>query len=91
MNYEFNTSCLAERRIFLAHYQTITYSQTPCGANSFHFPSHGKPFSLRLALPPPQGYFSDRFYRNWTILFGQIPSDKLLCSFHYSISEQVPG
>ncbi len=25
------------------------------------------------------------------ILFGQIPSDKLLCSFHYSISEQVPG
>ena len=53
MNYEFNGSCLAERRIFLAHYQTITYSQTSCGANSFHFPSHGKPFSLRLALPPP--------------------------------------
>ncbi|KAJ0875570.1 Protein Ycf2 [Helianthus annuus] len=26
MNYEFNTSSLAERRIFLAHYQTITYS-----------------------------------------------------------------
>jgi len=51
MNYEFNTPCLAERRIFLAHYQTITYSQTSCGANSFHFPSHGKPFSLRrLAL-----------------------------------------
>ncbi|KAJ7941233.1 Ycf2, partial [Quillaja saponaria] len=58
MNYEFNTSCLAERRIFLAHYQTITYSQTSCGANSFHFPSHGKPFSLRLALSPPR----DRFY-----------------------------
>nr|YP_009662146.1 hypothetical chloroplast RF21 [Mitella diphylla]YP_009662162.1 hypothetical chloroplast RF21 [Mitella diphylla]QCU47258.1 hypothetical chloroplast RF21 [Mitella diphylla]QCU47274.1 hypothetical chloroplast RF21 [Mitella diphylla] len=53
MNYEFNTSCLAERRIFLAHYQTITYS--PCGANSFHFPSHGKPFSLRLALSPSRG------------------------------------
>ncbi|KAL2942440.1 Protein Ycf2 [Bienertia sinuspersici] len=52
MNYEFNTSCLAERRVFLAHYQTITYSQTSCGANSFHFPSHGKPFSLRLALLP---------------------------------------
>nr|YP_010012173.1 Ycf2 [Capparis decidua]YP_010012193.1 Ycf2 [Capparis decidua]QOI12600.1 Ycf2 [Capparis decidua]QOI12620.1 Ycf2 [Capparis decidua] len=52
MNYEFNTSCLAERRIFLAHYQTITYSQTSCGANSFHFPPHGKPFSLRLALSP---------------------------------------
>ena len=50
MNYEFNTSCLAERRLFLAHYQTITYPQTSCGANSFHFPSHGKPFSLRLAL-----------------------------------------
>ncbi|MBA0731303.1 hypothetical protein Golax_000030 [Gossypium laxum] len=25
------------------------------------------------------------------ILFGQIPSDKLLCSFHYSISKQVLG
>ncbi|MBA0754204.1 hypothetical protein Gogos_021366 [Gossypium gossypioides] len=50
MNYEFNTSCLAERRIFFAHYQTITYSQTSCGANSFHFPSRGKPFSLCLAL-----------------------------------------
>nr|YP_009751155.1 hypothetical protein RF2 [Pyrularia edulis]YP_009751166.1 hypothetical protein RF2 [Pyrularia edulis]QIJ98534.1 hypothetical protein RF2 [Pyrularia edulis]QIJ98535.1 hypothetical protein RF2 [Pyrularia edulis] len=49
MNYEFHTSCLAERRIFLAHYQTITYSQTSCGAN---FPSHGKPFSLRLTLSP---------------------------------------
>nr|YP_009581324.1 hypothetical chloroplast RF21 [Enemion raddeanum]YP_009581340.1 hypothetical chloroplast RF21 [Enemion raddeanum]QBK49389.1 hypothetical chloroplast RF21 [Enemion raddeanum]QBK49405.1 hypothetical chloroplast RF21 [Enemion raddeanum] len=52
MNYEFNGSCLAERRIFLAHYQTITYSQTSCGANSFHFPSHGKPFSLRLDPSP---------------------------------------
>nr|YP_009627453.1 Ycf2 [Tinospora cordifolia]QCC70900.1 Ycf2 [Tinospora cordifolia] len=55
INYEFNRSCLAERRIFLAHYQTITYSQTSCGANSFHFPSHGKPFSLRLALSPSRG------------------------------------
>nr|YP_008994525.1 hypothetical chloroplast RF21 [Hypseocharis bilobata]AGV02953.1 hypothetical chloroplast RF21 [Hypseocharis bilobata] len=55
MDYELNTSCLAERRIFLAHYQTITYSQTSCGINSFHFPSHGKPFSLRLALFPPRG------------------------------------
>nr|YP_010478081.1 Ycf2 [Carpesium cernuum]YP_010478100.1 Ycf2 [Carpesium cernuum]UVI59525.1 Ycf2 [Carpesium cernuum]UVI59544.1 Ycf2 [Carpesium cernuum] len=55
INYEFNTSSLAERRIFLAHYQTITYSQTSCGANSFHFPSHGKPFSLRLALSLSRG------------------------------------
>nr|YP_010828164.1 putative chloroplast RF21 [Santalum spicatum]YP_010828172.1 putative chloroplast RF21 [Santalum spicatum]WFF45182.1 putative chloroplast RF21 [Santalum spicatum]WFF45190.1 putative chloroplast RF21 [Santalum spicatum] len=55
MNYEFHTSCLAESRIFLAHYQTITYSQTSCGANRFHFPSHGKPFSLRLALSPSRG------------------------------------
>uniref|UniRef100_A0AAU7YST6 Protein Ycf2 n=1 Tax=Durio graveolens TaxID=140963 RepID=A0AAU7YST6_9ROSI len=55
MNYEFNTSSLAEGRIFLAHYQTITYSQTSCGANSFHFPSHGKPFSLRLSLSPSRG------------------------------------
>nr|YP_010423685.1 hypothetical protein RF2 [Laportea decumana]YP_010423702.1 hypothetical protein RF2 [Laportea decumana]USG97159.1 hypothetical protein RF2 [Laportea decumana]USG97176.1 hypothetical protein RF2 [Laportea decumana] len=55
INYEFNTSCLAERRIFLAHYQKITYSQISCGANSFHFPSHGKPFSLRLALALSRG------------------------------------
>nr|YP_009942888.1 hypothetical chloroplast RF2 [Pseudowintera colorata]YP_009942905.1 hypothetical chloroplast RF2 [Pseudowintera colorata]QOD40395.1 hypothetical chloroplast RF2 [Pseudowintera colorata]QOD40412.1 hypothetical chloroplast RF2 [Pseudowintera colorata] len=55
MNYEFNRSCLAERRIFLAHYQTITYSQTSCGANSSPFPSHGKPFSLRLDLSPSRG------------------------------------
>nr|YP_010419755.1 hypothetical protein RF2 [Laportea ovalifolia]YP_010419772.1 hypothetical protein RF2 [Laportea ovalifolia]USG53456.1 hypothetical protein RF2 [Laportea ovalifolia]USG53473.1 hypothetical protein RF2 [Laportea ovalifolia] len=55
MNYEFNISCLAERRIFLAHSQKITYSQTSCGANSFHFPSHGKPFSLRLALALSRG------------------------------------
>ncbi|CAA6672058.1 unnamed protein product [Spirodela intermedia] len=40
MNYEFNRSCLAERRIFLAHYQTITYSQTSCGANTLS-PSRG--------------------------------------------------
>nr|QVY58928.1 hypothetical chloroplast RF21 [Jasminum sambac]QVY58948.1 hypothetical chloroplast RF21 [Jasminum sambac]QVY59016.1 hypothetical chloroplast RF21 [Jasminum sambac]QVY59036.1 hypothetical chloroplast RF21 [Jasminum sambac] len=50
-NYEFNTSCLAEKRVFLAHYQTITYSQTSCGTNTFHFPSHGKHFSLRLLSP----------------------------------------
>ncbi|EYU29384.1 hypothetical protein MIMGU_mgv11b014877mg, partial [Erythranthe guttata] len=39
-------------RVFLAHYQTITYSQTSCGTNTLHFPSHGKPFSLRLTLSP---------------------------------------
>nr|YP_009434996.1 hypothetical chloroplast RF2 [Lobelia holstii]YP_009435021.1 hypothetical chloroplast RF2 [Lobelia holstii]ATG24997.1 hypothetical chloroplast RF2 [Lobelia holstii]ATG25024.1 hypothetical chloroplast RF2 [Lobelia holstii] len=55
INYEFNTSSLAERRIFLAYYQTITYSQTPPGANSLHVPSHGKPFSLRLNLSPSRG------------------------------------
>nr|YP_010173238.1 hypothetical chloroplast RF2 [Medicago secundiflora]QSJ48419.1 hypothetical chloroplast RF2 [Medicago secundiflora] len=55
LNYEFNPSCLAERRIFLAHYQTITYSETQCSTNVLDFPSHGKPFSLRLALSPPRG------------------------------------
>ncbi|WP_340059520.1 hypothetical protein, partial [Corynebacterium parakroppenstedtii] len=49
MNYEFNTACFAERRLFLAHSQTITYSQRA------HFPSHGKPFSLRLDLSPSRG------------------------------------
>ena len=52
MNYEFNTSSLAERRIFLAHYQTITYSEIPCGASCL---DPGKPFSLRLALSPARG------------------------------------
>nr|YP_009673707.1 Ycf2 protein [Cuscuta mexicana]YP_009673755.1 Ycf2 protein [Cuscuta mexicana]QDF46416.1 Ycf2 protein [Cuscuta mexicana]QDF46417.1 Ycf2 protein [Cuscuta mexicana] len=46
INYEFNTACLAERRIFLAHSQAITYSQRA---------SHGKPFSLRLNLSPSRG------------------------------------
>nr|YP_009407419.1 putative ATPase linked to protein import [Dionaea muscipula]ASA46399.1 putative ATPase linked to protein import [Dionaea muscipula]QBC71719.1 hypothetical protein RF2 [Dionaea muscipula] len=55
INYEFNASDLAERRIFLAQYQTITSLQTSCGAKSFRFPSHGKPFSLRLDLSPPRG------------------------------------
>nr|YP_010544670.1 hypothetical protein RF2 [Littorella uniflora]YP_010544682.1 hypothetical protein RF2 [Littorella uniflora]UYG22600.1 hypothetical protein RF2 [Littorella uniflora]UYG22601.1 hypothetical protein RF2 [Littorella uniflora] len=55
LNYEFNTSCLAERRVFLAHSQAITYSQTSCGTNTLHFPSHRKPFSLRLALSPSRG------------------------------------
>nr|YP_010982165.1 hypothetical protein RF2 [Habropetalum dawei]YP_010982180.1 hypothetical protein RF2 [Habropetalum dawei]UZP15890.1 hypothetical protein RF2 [Habropetalum dawei]UZP15905.1 hypothetical protein RF2 [Habropetalum dawei] len=53
MDFEVNTSSLAERRIFLAHYQTITYSQTSCGANSL--PSHRKPFSLCLVLSPSRG------------------------------------
>ncbi|KAB2032013.1 hypothetical protein ES319_D05G343600v1, partial [Gossypium barbadense] len=45
----------SEGRIFLAHYQTITYLQTQCGANSFHFPSRGKSFSICLALSPSKG------------------------------------
>nr|UDZ61548.1 hypothetical protein RF2 [Helanthium bolivianum] len=57
INYEFNRSCLAERRIFLAHYQAITYLQTSPAANNLRFPSHahGKLFSFRLALSPPRG------------------------------------
>ena len=88
MNYEFNRFCLAERRIFLAHYQTITYSQTSCGANSFHFPSYGKPFSLRLALSPSRGI----------LVMGSIGTGrsclvKNLAANSYvpGISEQVPG
>nr|AVM82596.1 hypothetical chloroplast RF21 [Cuspidaria floribunda]AVM82597.1 hypothetical chloroplast RF21 [Cuspidaria floribunda] len=53
LNYELNTSSLAERRVFLANYQKITYSQTSYGTNTL--PSHGKPFSLRLALFPSRG------------------------------------
>nr|WDS80565.1 Ycf2 protein [Lantana camara]WDS80566.1 hypothetical chloroplast RF21 [Lantana camara] len=56
LNYEFNTSCLAERRVFLAHYQTITSSQTRPGTNPLDFPSEEeKPFSLRLTLAPSRG------------------------------------
>ncbi|CAN1359834.1 Protein Ycf2, partial [Linum perenne] len=45
---------LIKRRIFLAHYHTITYSysKTPCEGDSFHL---RKPFSLRLALSPSSG------------------------------------
>nr|YP_010760057.1 Ycf2 protein [Cuscuta corymbosa var. stylosa]WEY29933.1 Ycf2 protein [Cuscuta corymbosa var. stylosa] len=49
MNYEFNTACLAERRLFLAHSHIITYSQRD------HLPSQGKPFSLRLDFSPSRG------------------------------------
>nr|YP_010565500.1 hypothetical chloroplast RF21 [Yoania squamipes]UZA66562.1 hypothetical chloroplast RF21 [Yoania squamipes] len=54
MNYEFNKSCLAERRIFLAHYNTILYSQTPRWTNSFQssLSPNEKPFSLKLSLYP---------------------------------------
>jgi len=55
MTYEFNPFCLAERRIFLAHCQTIAYLENLRGASSFGFPSRGKPFSLRLPLSPPKG------------------------------------
>nr|YP_009403598.1 hypothetical chloroplast RF2 [Hippobroma longiflora]YP_009403621.1 hypothetical chloroplast RF2 [Hippobroma longiflora]ASA34790.1 hypothetical chloroplast RF2 [Hippobroma longiflora]ASA34815.1 hypothetical chloroplast RF2 [Hippobroma longiflora] len=55
LNYEFDTSSLAERRLFLAHYQTITYAQTPSGANSVRVPSDLQPFSLRLAVTPSRG------------------------------------
>ncbi|MBA0629087.1 hypothetical protein Godav_023698, partial [Gossypium davidsonii] len=44
-------------------YQTITYSQTSCRANSFHFPSRGKPFSLRLTLSPSM-VFLNKFLDN---------------------------
>jgi len=54
MNYEFNTSCLAERRISLAHYHIITYSQLSYRTPRFQFPYpiDEKVFSLRLALSP---------------------------------------
>ncbi|PIN10552.1 hypothetical protein CDL12_16855 [Handroanthus impetiginosus] len=52
LNYEFNTSSLAQRRVFLVHYQTITSSQTSCRTNTLDFPSHERPFSLRFPLSP---------------------------------------
>ncbi|MFQ6625861.1 hypothetical protein Gotur_005434, partial [Gossypium turneri] len=44
-------------------YRTITYSQTSCEANSFLFPSRGKPFLLRLALSPSR-VFLNKFLDN---------------------------
>ncbi|KAK6802815.1 hypothetical protein RDI58_000598 [Solanum bulbocastanum] len=35
------------------------------------------PYIPKQPSPPPPTHSSDRFHRNWTILFGQIPSDKL--------------
>lgn len=55
MTYEFNPFCLAERRIFLAHCQTITYVENLRRTSSLGLPSRGKPFSLRLTLSPPRG------------------------------------
>nr|YP_009975934.1 Ycf2 [Annona reticulata]YP_009975961.1 Ycf2 [Annona reticulata]QNK05351.1 Ycf2 [Annona reticulata]QNK05378.1 Ycf2 [Annona reticulata] len=58
MNYEFNRSCLAEKRIFLAHYQILAYLQTSYSyrTDSSHFPSHphAKPilFAFRSVLSP---------------------------------------
>ena len=40
MNYDFNTFYLIEIQILFTYYQTITYSQTLCGTNSFYFPHH---------------------------------------------------
>uniref|UniRef100_UPI0030E4726F Ycf2 n=1 Tax=Hedysarum drobovii TaxID=2906541 RepID=UPI0030E4726F len=80
MNYEFNTSCLAERRIFLAHSQTITDSQTSCGASNLDFPSHGKPFSLRLALPPARGI----------LVIGSIGTGRSYLVKHLATNSYVP-
>nr|YP_010291666.1 hypothetical protein RF2 [Scleria parvula]YP_010291689.1 hypothetical protein RF2 [Scleria parvula]ULQ67673.1 hypothetical protein RF2 [Scleria parvula]ULQ67696.1 hypothetical protein RF2 [Scleria parvula] len=46
LNYEFKRSCLAERRIFLAYYETII------SWGSLHLSSRLNPFSLRLASYP---------------------------------------
>nr|UZT28511.1 hypothetical protein RF2 [Verbena officinalis]UZT28528.1 hypothetical protein RF2 [Verbena officinalis] len=64
LNYEVNTSCLAERRVFLAHYYTINYLQhqteieyrlkNPRGTDGFP-PGREPYFSLRLTLSPSRG------------------------------------
>nr|AIN75537.1 hypothetical chloroplast RF21 [Campanula americana] len=48
LNYEFDTSFLPEKRIFLALYHTMNYPQT----SSDPVLSRKKPFSLRLSLAP---------------------------------------
>nr|YP_005352751.1 hypothetical chloroplast RF2 [Ginkgo biloba]AEX99049.1 hypothetical chloroplast RF2 [Ginkgo biloba] len=48
MNYEFDQFRLAERWVFLAFCQKITFSQILCRAKSLNLAFHGKPFSLHL-------------------------------------------
>ncbi|CAI8596369.1 unnamed protein product [Vicia faba] len=80
MNYEFNTYCLAERRVFLAHYQIITYSEISCGASCMDFSSHGKPFSLRLALSPARGI----------LVIGSIGTGRFYLLKYLTITTYVP-
>nr|YP_009241960.1 hypothetical chloroplast RF21 [Sagittaria lichuanensis]AMQ13535.1 hypothetical chloroplast RF21 [Sagittaria lichuanensis] len=55
--YEFNRSCLAELRIFIAHHEKMTYSQAGAMPGSIGFPSSTPkgPHSLRLPLSPSRG------------------------------------
>nr|UDZ61550.1 hypothetical protein RF2 [Limnophyton obtusifolium]UDZ61551.1 hypothetical protein RF2 [Limnophyton obtusifolium] len=55
--YEFNRSCLAELRIFIAHHEKMTYSQSGAMPGSIGFPSSTpkRPHSLRLPLSPSRG------------------------------------
>nr|UDZ61555.1 hypothetical protein RF2 [Sagittaria guayanensis] len=55
--YEFNKSCLAELRIFIAHHEKMTYSQAGAMPGSIGFPSSTpkRPHSLRFPLPPSRG------------------------------------
>nr|UDZ61554.1 hypothetical protein RF2 [Sagittaria trifolia] len=55
--YEFNRSCLAELRIFIAHHEKMTYSQAGAMPGSIGFPSSTpkRPHSLRLTLSPSRG------------------------------------
>lgn len=80
MNYELNPACLAERRIFLAHYQTITYSQIASGSNRFHSPSRGKPFSLDLDPGPSRPI----------LLIGSIGSGRSYLVKHLATNSYLP-
>nr|QJD21014.1 hypothetical chloroplast RF21 [Trifolium resupinatum] len=80
MTYELNSFCLAERRIFLAHCQTITYSENLRGASSLDSPSHGKPFSLRLSLSPPRGI----------LVIGSIGTGRSYLVRHLSTNSYLP-
>lgn len=69
MSYEFNKTSLVERCIFLVHH---LFPNLIWGY-SFSSTISDKILFIPLSLI---GYFSDKLYRNWTILFGQISKEK---------------
>ncbi|KAL0532691.1 hypothetical protein IC582_030721 [Cucumis melo] len=82
------STLFTERRTFLCSLSDNHLFTNLVWANSFHFPSHGKPFSLRLLPPPSRGILvigSIGTGRSYLVKYLR----QTLSSFRYSISEQL--